>query len=155
MSGRAATTVRLVVDTSVLVSELLRTSGQARLARPELDLSIAEHTLDDVVHELPRRLAAIAERGAMTQDRISYLTESAATAVSRNLRPIARAVYEPLEAEALRRCPRDANDWHVVAAALALECAVWTSDRDFLGTGVATWTTQTLDAWLLEQAPIS
>ncbi len=30
------------------------------------------------------------------------------------------------------------------ALALAIEAAIWTSDNDFLGCGVATWTTDTL-----------
>jgi hypothetical protein len=31
-----------------------------------------------------------------------------------------------------------------VATALALTAGIWTNDNDFLGTGVATWTTDTL-----------
>ena len=30
------------------------------------------------------------------------------------------------------------------ALALALEAAIWTSDNDFFGCGIATWTTDTL-----------
>jgi hypothetical protein len=36
----------------------------------------------------------------------------------------------------------------VVGCALALSAGIWTDDNDFLGTGVATWTTETLQAWL-------
>jgi hypothetical protein len=35
-----------------------------------------------------------------------------------------------------------------VACAVALDAAIWTNDNDLLGTGVATWTTETLAAWL-------
>ncbi len=43
--------------------------------------------------------------------------------------------------EALRRIgQRDPDDWPIVATALALNCPVWTEDRDFFGSGVATWT---------------
>jgi hypothetical protein len=38
-----------------------------------------------------------------------------------------------------------------VATALALSAAIWTNDNDFLGTGVATWTTDTLQRWLQRQ----
>lgn len=38
--------------------------------------------------------------------------------------------------------------WALVGCALALSAAIWTNDNDFLGTGVATWTTETLPAWL-------
>jgi hypothetical protein len=35
-----------------------------------------------------------------------------------------------------------------VALALALECGIWTADRDFFGCGVAVWTTDTLAQYL-------
>jgi hypothetical protein len=37
-----------------------------------------------------------------------------------------------------------------VATALALTAGIWTNDNDFLGTGVATWTTDTITAWLAQ-----
>ncbi len=37
--------------------------------------------------------------------------------------------------------PRPTDDWPVLAAALALDCPIWTEDTDFFGYGVATWTT--------------
>ena len=42
----------------------------------------------------------------------------------------------------------DPHDWPVVATALALRAANWTTDNDFIGTGVATWTTDSLQRWL-------
>jgi hypothetical protein len=39
----------------------------------------------------------------------------------------------------------------VVACALALSADIWTNDNHFLGAGVATWTTDTLRAWLDRQ----
>ena len=53
-----------------------------------------------------------------------------------------------LEDVARRRVPRDPNDWPTVALALTLECGIWTADADFLGCGVATWTTETLQLHL-------
>lgn len=41
--------------------------------------------------------------------------------------------------EALARI-RDPEDWPTLALRLQLECAVWTEDQDFYGTGVATST---------------
>jgi len=49
-----------------------------------------------------------------------------------------------METVARRRIPRDPDDWPTVALALVLEAHIWTHDHDFLGCGVATWTTQTL-----------
>jgi predicted nucleic acid-binding protein len=36
---------------------------------------------------------------------------------------------------------RDVEDWPVAAVALMLSVPVWTEDRDFFGSGIATWTT--------------
>jgi predicted nucleic acid-binding protein len=46
------------------------------------------------------------------------------------------------------RSLRDVADWPVVASALALDAGIWTNDNDVLGTGVATWTTESLQRWL-------
>lgn len=46
---------------------------------------------------------------------------------------------------------RDINDWPAVAAALLLECPVWTEDKDFFGSGIATWTTATIELYLSDQ----
>jgi predicted nucleic acid-binding protein len=56
--------------------------------------------------------------------------------------PMELALYEGYKDAALKRIVvRDANDWPVLACAMALDCAVWTEDADFFGAGVATWTT--------------
>jgi predicted nucleic acid-binding protein len=44
--------------------------------------------------------------------------------------------------------PRDPEDWPTLAAALLLDCPVWTEDQDFFGSGVATWTTATVEHYL-------
>ena len=47
-----------------------------------------------------------------------------------------------------RIASRDVKDWPAVAAALLLDCPVWTEDKDFLGAGIATWTTATVELYL-------
>ena len=68
------------------------------------------------------------------------------------------AVVQPLEAElyasfqrdALERIAvRDADDWPVLACALAIGCPVWTEDADFFGAGIATWTTDRVEIYLV------
>lgn len=55
----------------------------------------------------------------------------------------------PLQNAAMNRLQhRDINDWPVLAAALLLNCPIWTEDHDFFGTGVATWTTSTIQYFL-------
>ncbi|MEP7367268.1 MAG: PIN domain-containing protein [Acidobacteriota bacterium] len=57
--------------------------------------------------------------------------------------------YSPFETIARQRIERrDADDWPVLAAALALGCPIWTEDKDFFGCGVATWTTDRVELYL-------
>lgn len=65
-----------------------------------------------------------------------------------NLSVLDQPIYASLEDEALARSQRDPHDWPVVACALAISAGIWTNDNDFLGTGVPTWTTETLQSWL-------
>lgn len=57
-------------------------------------------------------------------------------------------VYCEFEINARKRI-RDVRDWPVLATALALDCPVWTEDQDFFGSGVATWTTNTVMMYLI------
>jgi predicted nucleic acid-binding protein len=59
--------------------------------------------------------------------------------------------FEALARERIRR--RDEEDWPILAAALALSCPVWTEDRDFFGTGIATWNTDSIEIFLRDTEP--
>lgn len=55
-------------------------------------------------------------------------------------------LYEGMQQQALQRiAARDADDWPVLACAMALGCPIWTEDQDFFGTGVATWTSDRIE----------
>lgn len=74
------------------------------------------------------------------------------------LRLVVRAVdpseYEVMKPAALARIgPRDPDDWPILACALALNCPIWTEDRDFFGTGVATWTTALVELYFADPDP--
>ena len=57
--------------------------------------------------------------------------------------------YSVSEEEARKRLlGRDPDDWHVLAAALVLNCPIWTEDTDFFGAGIATWTTDRVELFL-------
>jgi len=67
----------------------------------------------------------------------------------RIVEPVNRDVYGEFEDQARERLRgRDESDWPVLAAALAMECAIWTEDPDFFGTGVAVWTTSRVEIFL-------
>lgn len=64
--------------------------------------------------------------------------------------PLELGVYEGLQLQALQRIAiRDADDWPVLACAMAMGCPVWTEDADFFGTGVATWTSDRVALYLV------
>lgn len=68
--------------------------------------------------------------------------------------PLDFELYSAEREEALSRIgARDANDWPVLACALALGCPIWTEDMDFFGTGVATWTTNRVALYLRRSDP--
>ncbi len=143
--------MRLVVDTSVLVGELLRASGRQRLGDERIELFLPEQMWGETQVELPRRIAAFVRRRGIETGIGDELTSACLAAVETNVAILDEAVYSALEDEARSRSLRDERDWPVVASALALGAAIWTNDNDFLGTGVATWTTVSLQRWLDRQ----
>ena len=140
--------MRLVVDASVVVGQLLRATGRARLADERLELFIPETTLAEVHVELPRRVRAFARRHALEAHVADELIRLALDAIETNVGVVDEAVYAAVEDEARWRCARDPTDWPLVASALLLQAGVWTADKDLLGAGVPTWTTETVDSWL-------
>ena len=140
--------MRLVVDTSVLVGELLRHKGRERLGDDRLELFLPEQMWSEAQVELPRRIRAFVRRRGLAVEVGEELAALCLAAVEANVLVLDQAIYSALETEARARSLRDPADWPVVASALALGAGIWTNDNDFLGTGVATWTTETLQAWL-------
>jgi predicted nucleic acid-binding protein len=97
--------------------------------------------------ELPRRIAAFTRRRELDRTVGDAVASACLEAVESNIVILDTAIYAPLEDEARARTLRDPADWPVVASALVLSADIWTNDNDFLGTGVATWTTETLRSW--------
>lgn len=140
--------MRLIVDTTVLVGELLRAKGRERLADHRLDLFLPEHMWEEAQVELPRRIDAFSRKRSLSPGLADELKSASLDAIGTNVNVVDVAVYAALEDEARSRCLRDLNDWPLVACSFAVGAAVWTDDKDLLGTGIPTWTTQTLQVWL-------
>ena len=138
----------LVVDTSVLAGELLRIRGRQLLEDSRLRLFAPEQVRAETAVEIPRRIAAFARARTLAAPAAESLKEECLQVFEANVTVLEVAPYTALEDEALARSQRDPNDWPVVACAIALDAAVWTNDNDFLGTGVPTRTTATLQGWL-------
>ena len=140
--------MRLVVDANILVGELLREKGRALVADKRLELFMAAKAWEEARHELHKRVDVIAERGQLSAATATELLDVATTLAGRRTTALTEAEYGAFEGEARERIPNDPDDWPTVALALALEADIWTQDKDFLGCGVATWTTATLRARL-------
>ncbi|MGQ0679823.1 MAG: PIN domain-containing protein [Actinomycetota bacterium] len=97
---------------------------------------------------MPRRISALARRRGLEPALGAELSRLCLEAVDANVVILDEAIYSALEQQARARSLRDPTDWPVVASALALSAAVRTNDNDFLGTGVATWATASLQTWL-------
>ena len=97
----------LVVDTSVLVGDLLRTRGRERLNDHRLNLYLPEHTVGEVHVELPRRIGAVAASAGLAAAERDDLLMLCLDAVDNNLAVVAAEVYAPFEEEALARSQRD------------------------------------------------
>jgi predicted nucleic acid-binding protein len=129
----------LVLDAAVLVAAVRRRSSGAILAAAH---SAALVTTDRAVHEARRRI----ELGLKRPDLLAILE-----ALVAEINVIPTAALTPLLAQceiALRDAVASrngsTNDAHVLALAWSVEADIWTSDRDFAGTGVATWSTPNL-----------
>ena len=69
--------------------------------------------------------------------------------LSRVIEVVDRSLYEEYESSARDRIiARDEEDWPIVASSLLLKCPVWTEDRDFFGSGIPTWTSETVEIYL-------
>lgn len=142
-----APSATLVLDAAVLISAVYgRSTGVLR----EVQRAAVLVTTDRVVHEARRRM----ELGLKRPELLALLDDLAALFTI-----VPLAALEPLLAHsevALRDAVPSRNgstrDAHVLALAWSLDADIWTADRDFAGTGVATWSTPNLIRGLAESA---
>lgn len=135
----------LVLDANILIRAVLGQRVRRVLeARTE---SISFFVPETALAEAEEHLAAlVVKRGGDPEKALAALRAVAglSTIVDADL-------YADFETEARKRLgARDPEDWPILAAALALGCAIWTEDTDFFGCGVATWTSGSIDIFLAQ-----
>ncbi len=136
--------MRLVVDANILVAELIRVRGRKLIARKDLELYMAEKAWSETTYELDKRINIMIQKNVFSQSVGRGLLEDALELAELKVSIIPHEIYASYETIARNRIPRDPNDWFTVALALAIDASIWTTDNDFLGCGIATWTTDTL-----------
>jgi predicted nucleic acid-binding protein len=136
-------TPAIVLDANILiravlgkrVRSLIETYAEhVRFFTPDACVSSAQEYLPD----LARRRGWPEDEGLLLLARVCDWIEIVDSALYVHCEEDARA----------RMVGRDEDDWPVAAVALALDCPIWTEDRDFFGTGITTWTTDRVELYL-------
>lgn len=136
--------MRLVVDANILVAELIRKRGRELIIHPALELYMAQMAWEETCHELAKRVEKMAQKGVFSQEIGQKLLTDAMSLAEVKVSIVPHELYAAYATIARLRIPRDPDDWFTVALALVLQAGIWTNDRDFLGCGLPTWTTETL-----------
>jgi len=135
----------LVVDANILVRAVLgkRVREVIEAYAEDTSFFVPESAFAEAEEHLP---ALVAKRGGDPEKALSLLRSLRSLVVV-----IGSEVYGDMEVEARERlATRDADDWPILASALALACPIWTEDSDFFGCGVATWTSDRVLMFLRE-----
>lgn len=141
----------LVVDANILIGELLRKKGRELIQHPQLDLYISERVFSESSYELNKRVNIMVKQGKMDQTLGNEVFEEAKSIIESFINVVPKEEYKHLENKAKKRIPRDPNDWECVAIALLLNIDIWTNDEDFLGCGIATWSTNTIRYYISKE----
>ena len=140
--------MRLAVDASTLVAEMLRERGRRLLENRAFVLVVATEVRGETEHELNKRDASMVRHGHLSLDAAEAVRARVEQHFTDRIEVVPRHFYGVSEGEATWRMPRDPKDVPTVALALTFECGIWTGDRDFFGCGVPGWTTETLLGYL-------
>jgi predicted nucleic acid-binding protein len=139
---------RLVVDANILIGAVLgKRTLEVIEQLTEVNLFTPETSYNDAVEHLTRILRKRGEVSRFTEARISDTIQTALErleGLQSVIKMMDKTEYEHMQERATKRLPRDPEDWDLVALALTLDAPIWTVDKDFIGSGVATWTTQTV-----------
>ncbi len=132
--------MRLVVDTSILISGLLKSSAVRRLLLdPTLQFYMPEHAMEEVLHHMPM----IRQRAKMHQEDVDLLL----TLLTSQIDIVPESKINSWLSRAHRVIGhRDPGDVPFVAAAYAIQGdGIWSDDADFEEVqDIPVWTTARL-----------
>lgn len=133
----------LVLDANILIRAVLGSRVLSLLHKyaERVEFLAPDSAFEEAREKLP---------GILEQRRVPVAPAIAALDLVAGLvRTVEVETYEPFEDLARQRIARrDEDDWRILAAALALDCPIWTEDTDFFGCGLATWTTDRVELYL-------
>ena len=140
----------LVLDANILIRAVLGRRVRSLLEAHEdsTDFYAPDVCFDDASKYVP---GVLTSRGEDPELGLAVLEQIRALVT-----PVHRALYQDLEQFARRRvATRDEEDWPVVAVAFLLDVPIWTEDRDFFGSGIATWTTDRVELYFEDETSAS
>jgi len=129
----------IVIDAAILIAAVRGRSSGALLKAAESAILV---TTDRVVHEARRRIALGLRRPELIEV-LDTLAELLTIVPVAALAPMLGQCEETLR-DAVPSRNGSERDAHVLALAWSVDADVWTTDRNFAGTGVATWSTPNL-----------
>jgi predicted nucleic acid-binding protein len=135
----------LVLDANILIRAVLghKVRDLIMVYADQIDFFAPNDCFEDARKYLPELLL---KRGIAVEPALEVLH-----IIERLVQPIESEWLDAFESQArLRLKQRDEQDWPILAAALALNCPIWTEDADFFGVGVATWTTSNVLHYLAD-----
>ncbi len=135
---------RLVIDANILIRAVL--GSQVRHLMEQYCESVAFYTTETNAIEAEFYLSTeLAAKRNLSES----VWRPVFNGVMNTVQIITDDILTEVECKAKARIvSRDVNDWPAVAAALLLDCPIWTEDKDFFGAGVATWTSATVELYL-------
>ena len=134
---------RLVLDANILIRAVL---GETVLRLLEKYEQSCDFCSPDVCFaEARRHLPEILQKRGMDVN-LALLVLERVRGIVQSIDPDSYQDYELTARRLIGR--RDPDDWPVLASAMALQCPIWTEDKDFFGAGAATWTTANVESYL-------
>lgn len=127
--------MRLICDANTLLSAIL---GVQRRPERLLRRGAQLFAVDVQVGEVASVLARFGREPAVVEALVEQVIVGIGIIDSVTLRSIEQTARGRLH-------PRGQPDWPTLAAAIELDAAIWSDDRDFFGVGVPVWSTWTLD----------
>lgn len=134
----------LVLDANILIRAIL-----GRRVRHLLEVystkGVRFYTPNPAFADAAKYLPALLSKRGISTDDVPAALDYLRSLVE----PLSSDTFHPHEVAARQRLRgRDEDDWPILAAALSLGCGIWTEDRDFFGTGIAVWTSDTVELFL-------
>ena len=135
----------IVIDAAILVAAVRGRSSGAILRAAQESIVV---TTDRVAQEARRRIELGLRRPELLEI-LDDLTGVFTIVPVASLEPLL-VRCETVLREAVSSRNGSTRDAHVLALAWSIDADIWTTDRDFAGTGVATWSTPNLMRGLAE-----